>query len=75
MKLRRPELEWLNEEKIPDPTAYEAFSHRREREKAILEMARLKKAMAEVRQVLAKYGFIQMQRIKIKSTRTGNVYE
>ena len=75
MKLRRPELDWLNEEKIPDPTAYEAFSHRKEREEAILEMARLKKAMREVRQVLTKYGFTQMQRIKIKSTRTGNVYE
>lgn len=75
MKLKRAELEYLNDKHIPDPTAFMAFSHTREREIQELELSRIKALLPELKNTAYKFGFVIQGRIALKSRRSGYVYE
>jgi len=70
----RPELNYLNEEKIPDPTAYNAFSHKAENEGIEKDLKHLNIAMAEIDSILRRHCFRRLGYVKVVSKKTGRVF-
>lgn len=75
MKIMQPELDLYNSDHIKDPTAYEAFSHKKEREHLTYDQQMLNEAIAKVKDIFTGYGFTLAARIKLRSRRTGRIYE
>lgn len=75
MKHIAPELNYRNAGRIPDPTAYAAFSHEKEREIQDLEMAKIKELMKDVKATVYAAGFTLAGRVALKSRKSGYIYE
>jgi hypothetical protein len=75
MKSIQPELDLYNSDHIKEPTAYEAFSHKKEREHLNFDQQMLNEAIAKAKEVFTGYGFVVTERIKLRSRRTGRIYE
>ena len=74
MKDVKPELDYYNDNHIKEPTAYAAFSHKKEREDIEYDKQLLKESVSFAKRILNNYGFEVVERIKLKSTRTGRIY-
>lgn len=74
-KVLRPELPYYNDEHYPEPTAYHAFSHKKEMEQREYDMCKMSEAILMAKAILKRYGFIVIERIKVKSLKTGRIYE
>jgi len=71
----RPELDYYNDSHIKEPAAYAAFSHKQEREAEAYDKELLKEALGFAKRILRNYGFDVVERIKLKSNRTGRIYK
>jgi hypothetical protein len=70
-----PELDLYNDEHIKEQTAYDAFSHKKEREHLTYDQQMLNEAIAKAKELFTGYGFTLTARIKLRSRRTGRIYE
>ena len=69
----KPELNYFNEEKVPDPTAFNAFSHKAENECMEKDLEHLEIAMAEIDSILRRHCFRRLGYVRVISKKTGNV--
>lgn len=75
MKSIQPELDYFNSNHIPEPTAYDAFAHKKEREGFDYDRQLLREIMGFVRRSLKGYGFELTRRIEVRSMRTGRIFK